>query len=125
MSDDRKEQLNQEIAQLVKKLKEGDSLSFERLYELSLPKLTPYAYTLAKKEAEAQDLLQDTYIRILDSIGTLRDDNRFIAWARTIMHNIAMRGYQRFAKESVVTDDEKLDLFDKIAENSEEFLPGL
>ncbi len=125
MNDDRKRQLNEEIARLVRKLKEGDSHCFERLYELSLPRLTPYAYTLMKKEEEAQDLLQDTYIRILQQIGSLRDDERFLAWARTIMHNIAMRGFRRSSREQVVRDDDDMDLFEKIAENSDEFLPGL
>lgn len=80
------ELLRQEIAAAAK----GDVEAFNRLYE--------YSYTAVEKEClrvlhnsiDAEDAIQESYIRIYKRLGSLKDPDKFLSWCRTIAHNEAV-----------------------------------
>jgi RNA polymerase sigma-70 factor (ECF subfamily) len=47
-----------------------------------------YALILTRNHAEAEDLVQETYVRALPALGRLRADSNMKAWLFTILRNI-------------------------------------
>ena len=54
-----------------------------------------YAYMLTKDRENANDLTQDTMVKILDNRGKYISENNFNGWAYTIMKNIFLNNYHR------------------------------
>jgi DNA-directed RNA polymerase specialized sigma24 family protein len=48
-----------------------------------LDQLYPYAMVLARNPGEAEDLVQETYVRALKSMGGLREDSKVKSWLFT------------------------------------------
>jgi RNA polymerase sigma-70 factor, ECF subfamily len=55
-----------------------------------LDALFGYAMTLARNEAEAEDLVQETYLRAVRAFGQLRPDSNLKSWLFTILRNIRL-----------------------------------
>lgn len=78
---------HKEIGKLVQRVKQNDSQAFTILYEKTYQIIYFFALSLTKNEYDAQDVVQETYIKILNCIYTLEDDNLFIAWANRIAYH--------------------------------------
>src|ERR1700743_1955238 len=50
--------------------------------------LYSYAMVLTRNHAEAEDLVQETYVRAMQAIGRLRADSNLKAWLFTILRNV-------------------------------------
>src|SRR4030088_2772853 len=50
--------------------------------------LYSYAMVLSRNHAEAQDLVQETYVRAIQAMGRLRPDSNMKGWLFTILRNI-------------------------------------
>jgi RNA polymerase sigma-70 factor, ECF subfamily len=50
--------------------------------------LYSYARSLTRNRSEAEDLVQETYVRALRAMGRLRPDSNLKSWLSTIMRNI-------------------------------------
>jgi RNA polymerase sigma-70 factor (ECF subfamily) len=50
--------------------------------------LYSYALVLTRNHAEAQDLVQETYVRAIQAMGRLRADSNMKGWMFTILRNI-------------------------------------
>ena len=47
-----------------------------------------YAMALTRNSFEAEDLVQETYVRAMEAMGRLRQDSNIKAWLFTILRNI-------------------------------------
>jgi RNA polymerase sigma-70 factor (ECF subfamily) len=47
-----------------------------------------YAMMLTRNRAEAEDLVQETYVRAIEAINRLREDSNLKSWLFTILRNI-------------------------------------
>jgi RNA polymerase sigma-70 factor (ECF subfamily) len=52
--------------------------------------LYAYAMTLTRNRAEAEDLVQETYLRAMNAFGRLRPDSNLKSWLFTILRNIRL-----------------------------------
>ncbi len=75
------------IAELVKKLQEGDTGVFNELYKLTSPKAYFVAFQITKNEQDAEDVLQESYMKMLDKIGTLDKPESFVSWFHNMVAN--------------------------------------
>ena len=57
----------------------------------------------ARHDMEAEDLLQDAFIRVFNKMHTYRGDGSLEGWIRRVVVNIAIRNYRKssFQKESI------------------------
>ena len=78
-------------AHLVAVAQEGHEWAFARLFERHSAQLWPYACTLSGGEIdEAQDLLQETFVRAWSRLGELQAGAAFHAWLRTLVYRLAL-----------------------------------
>ena len=85
---------NKEIRDLIKGCKAGKSHAQRKLYELYADKMYLVCLRYARDEMEAEDILQEGFIRIFNKIGTFKGEGSIEGWIRRVIVNIAIRHCQ-------------------------------
>lgn len=67
-----------------------DKTAQKRLYELYAPKMYFVCLRYARHELEAQDMLQDGFIKVFDNLAQFRSKGSFEGWIRRIMVNTSL-----------------------------------
>lgn len=80
-----------DIAKLVKQVKQQDNAAFAKLYEITYQRIYFLAYSVLKNNEDAQDAVQESYMKILANINSLQDDKCFVAWANKIVYGVCVR----------------------------------
>ena len=91
---------NETDGALVKTAANGDRNAFTTLVERYAGPMGALAYDRLGSVADAQDAVQDTFVTAFERLGTLRDADRFAAWAYEILRNhcalrLRRRGLER------------------------------
>lgn len=75
------------IAEIVEKAKNGDNDAFVQLFELTQHKAYYTAIKITKKPEDAQDILQDSYVKAFTTLKLLKDNSKFQSWFNCIVAN--------------------------------------
>jgi RNA polymerase sigma-70 factor, ECF subfamily len=75
---------------LVLRCSRGDKGSFEELIRLWENKLFYYIRRLVTSEEEAWDILQETWIKVFQSVGSLKNPEALSSWLYSIARHSAM-----------------------------------
>jgi len=90
----------------------GEREAFDALIERYAERLRGYARRVAAQEAEVDDLVQDTWLRVLRGLPGLRDPARFRSWLFGIAHRVLIdrlrSRYAAPAEDSTEADDRPL-----------------
>jgi len=73
---------------LIRRARQRDSAAFETLVEIYSPRLYGYFYRLTGRREDAEDLLQEVFVRVVRMIGRYEHENRFDAWLFRIATNL-------------------------------------
>jgi len=73
---------------LVARLKAGDPAAFEALYEAYRAHLFGFLVRLSRRRDVAEDLLEETWLRLVTRCTTLSDDARLGPWLFTVARNL-------------------------------------
>ena len=73
---------------LVAGLRRGDAAAFDRVYELYRPRLFAFFLRLSRRRTVAEDLLDETWLRLVAHARSLRPDTRLAAWLFTVARNL-------------------------------------
>lgn len=78
------------LSELVIKYQNGDSGAFEQIYNMTcrIAKFTALKI-LNNNEADADDVVQDCFIKVMEKISTLKDPSSFMSWFNQIVANRA------------------------------------
>ncbi|MFK7806633.1 MAG: RNA polymerase sigma factor [Saprospiraceae bacterium] len=76
--------------QLLRQCINGERQAQQRLYQLYIHQFLNKAYRVVWQKEDAQDVVQDAFLKILSSLGTLKDLNKFEGWAKRIVVNRAI-----------------------------------
>lgn len=71
---------NNEVATLVEKAKTGNRNSLEKLIDLFHQDVFRMVYYRTRSKMDAEDLTQEIFIKMINSLSGLKDSNRFRAW---------------------------------------------
>lgn len=74
--------------ELITRLKRGDGDAFDRVYDALNPRLFNFLARLSRNRDVAQDLLEETWLRVVVHMPRLRDDTRLAPWIFTIARNL-------------------------------------
>lgn len=73
---------------LVARLKAGDTSAFEAIYEAYRPRLFGFLVRLSRRRDVAEDLLEETWLRLVSRAATLTTDARLAPWLFTVARNL-------------------------------------
>jgi RNA polymerase sigma-70 factor (ECF subfamily) len=103
---------NDIIAGCVKK----DRNAQKSLYEKFAAKMFGFCLRYSNSRADAQDLLQDGFIKVFDSIATLKEASQLEGWMSRIFINLAMSKFRKSSRGPVMV--EVIDVLDDSEEVS-------
>ncbi len=93
---------------------------FERAALPQLSHLYTSAFYLTKDKGEAEDLVQETYIRALRFFDKFQPGTNCRAWLLTILRNLFINRYQQKKREAKNVDWEKIDqVYESMVEQGE------
>lgn len=95
------------LDRLVSRLKKGDVQVFDKIYELTYRKVYFKIIPILRDVSLAEDIMQDTYIKLLKTIQSYRQNN-FVGYLLTIARNLALNELKRRKREihtEDITDD--------------------
>src|SRR5262250_721517 len=85
------------------------SASFEAEALASLDSLYRTALRLTRVPADAEDLVQDTYLKAFRAADSFKPGTNLRAWLFTILHNTARNRVRDRARDTVSVDSELVD----------------
>lgn len=92
----------------------GDQSAIEILIHRHRSKVFTYILLTIKNHQLAEDLFQETFIKVIQSLrgGRYRDNGRFLSWVIRIAHNLIIDHFRKEKQmNSVSNDDTEVDLF--------------
>jgi len=92
---------------LVLRTKRGDPSAVEEIVRRWERQLFYYVRGLVGREQDAWDVLQETWLRVMRDIGSLRDPGALSAWLYTIARNRALSHMRRSIREELHADCEE------------------
>ena len=107
--------------ELVKRLMAGDREAFDALYECYKDQAFRTAWFLAGNRADAEDIVQDTFVKVYVNIGQLKNAEGFKSWFYRILTRTAWKQSDRRKLE--FPDEEILIHADAVSEAPEEGNP--
>lgn len=84
-------------SQLVSLYQTGNEEAFEMLLQRHKSRIYTAIYMIVKDRYEAEDLLQDTFIKVVNTIksGRYNEEGKFLPWICRIAHNLAIDRFRR------------------------------
>ena len=95
------------IESLVEKCKAGERKAQELLYKQFASKMLGVCMRYATDKMEAEDMLQNGFIRVFQKIADYRGDGSFEGWVRRIMVHCSIEYYRKHHKMMQVVDLEE------------------
>jgi RNA polymerase sigma factor (sigma-70 family) len=96
-------------------LETGDEPAFRALYRRHTPRLWPLLLRMlggADAKADAEDAVQETWIRAVESLGSFRWESAFSTWLTGIALNCARQTLRRRRRRGETTTDGLLERLD-------------
>lgn len=92
------------IEKLVQSAKEGDSLSFGRLYDLFYTKIFRYVVYKVGNREDAEDITAEVFIRMLKSINSFSfQGHPFSSWLFRIARNMIVDYFRKNSRRKTTT----------------------
>jgi RNA polymerase sigma-70 factor (ECF subfamily) len=97
-------------AALLRRAGSGDATAFEQLYRWFEKPVFTLALRLTGQREEAQDVLQDTMLKLFDRLGDFRGEAPFWGWLRQIAVNEALMRLRRRGRLGPDTEFDEAEL---------------
>ena len=85
----------EELSQLIRDCAAGKSMAQSHLYQLFASKMYGVCLRYSRDATEAEDNLQDGFIKVFEKIDTFRHEGSFEGWMRRIMVNVSLEKYRK------------------------------
>ena len=101
--------------ELIASLQRGSVIAFEILFENYSQKLYRFSYSYLKSEAEAEDVVQEVFLKIWQNRSSLKTETSFQSYLFTIAFHAIQKSFNKKTRQQKF----QLDLFELLsAENS-------
>jgi RNA polymerase sigma-70 factor (ECF subfamily) len=98
--------LHAEDAAMAARCQAGDLQGYERLYALHGARMKNLARNMLGTPMDAEDAVQETFLKIQRSIASFRGQSSFVTWAYRILINTCYdAGRKRLRKKEVATEE--------------------
>lgn len=100
--------------ELITSFNAGDVSAFQSLVLRHKDKLYTSIYFLVKDKYLAEDIFQDVFIRIIDTIkgGRYTEEGKFLPWAMRIAHNLCVDHFRKVKRTPTIKNSDDQDIFE-------------
>jgi RNA polymerase sigma-70 factor (ECF subfamily) len=97
--------------ELVGKFIDGDKSAFEKLINRHKERVYSYILFIVKNEELAEDIFQDTFIKVIKSLkkGKYNEQGVFVSWVIRIAHNLTIDYFRKDSRMPVYNKKDKSD----------------
>src|SRR6476659_1613443 len=74
--------------ELVARLRRGDAAAFDAIYLALNVRLLTFLVRLSRRRDVAEELLEETWLRLVTHAARLRPDTRLVPWLFTVARNL-------------------------------------
>ncbi len=113
---------NKELFKIIKALKNNELEGFDQLYYATKEIVYYTILAIMKDPSLSEDIMQDTYLTMLEKIHSFKHNTSVKSWLTTIARNKALNAYNRRKKEFHVDVTEQDNLFGSVESSSEKEL---
>ena len=102
--------------ELIAKYLDGNHQMLECLISRHQKKIFSYILVTVKDKALAEDIFQDTFIKIINTIrsGYYKEEGKFIQWAMRIAHNLTIDYFRKNKRINTIENRTDFDNFETI-----------
>ena len=102
--------------QLIQSFQEGNNNALEVLITRHRDKIFTSINILVKDKYLAEDLFQDVFIKIIDTLRNNRynEEGKFLPWAMRIAHNLCVDHFRKVKRTPAITTSDDRDIFEEI-----------
>lgn len=106
-----------EDGQLIKAYQEGNNDALSCLIKRHKDKVYTSIYMLVKDKYLAEDLFQETFLKIVRTINAQRynEQGKFLPWAIRVAHNLCMDHFRKVKREIPILTEKGDDIFDLLS----------
>jgi RNA polymerase sigma factor (sigma-70 family) len=100
--------------EIIKMYVAGDVNALSPLIIRYKDKIFTSIYLLVKDRHLAEDIFQDVFIRIIDTLrgGRYSDEGKFLPWAMRIAHNLCVDHFRKVKRNPTIKTSDDRDIFD-------------
>ncbi len=98
--------------ELVSKFMNGDKSALETLITRHKERVYTYIFFIVKNEKLAEDIFQDTFIKVIKSLrkGKYNEQGVFVSWVIRIAHNLTIDFFRKDKRMPTYSNDENPDI---------------
>lgn len=102
--------------QLIHQFMSGDASALENLIVRHKDKIYTSIFLLVKDKYLAEDIFQDVFIRVIDTIrsGRYTEEGKFLPWAMRIAHNLCVDHFRKVKRTPAIKTGDDRDIFEVI-----------
>ncbi len=100
--------------QLIHLYMDGDSDALATIVMRYKDKIYTSIYLLVKDKYLAEDIFQDVFIRVIDTLkgGRYTDEGKFLPWAMRIAHNMCVDHFRKVKRSPAIKTSDDRDIFE-------------
>lgn len=93
--------------ELVRQFIEGDKTALESLIKRHKERVYTYIFFIVKNEKLAEDIFQDTFIKVIKSLrkGKYNEQGVFVSWVIRIAHNLTIDYFRKNSRMPTYSND--------------------
>lgn len=88
----------------IQKLKSGDPKTQKAFYQLLAPKMYGICLRFSNNRAEAEDILQEGFIKVFSHLKDFKSEGSLEGWVRRTIVNTAINYYKKRIKQGISID---------------------
>ena len=103
-------------SQLVSRYKNGSEEAFTELVNRHKNKVYTTIYLIVKDQYLAEDLLQETYVKVVNKIksGSYHEEGKFLPWVTRIAHNLAIDHFRKAKRYPMIVMEDGNNVFNTL-----------
>jgi len=99
--------------QLIKKVIKGHPRAQKIFYDMFAPKMYGVALRYSRDRDEANDILQEGFIKVFNNLDSFRNEGSLEGWVRRTIVNTAINYYKKNAKHHHQSDMDMVMIFEE------------
>ncbi len=107
---------------LIRRIGENDQNAFYAFYESTKDSIYGYALSFLKNTQDAEDVMQDTYLKIRESASLYKPQGKPMAWVLTVVKNLCLMKFRERAKTTETSEAETLPDFSTVAHTEDKVI---